>query len=118
MTTLDTKALLEGVTPGDWEVPVDPTGKGRTFVTAAVEGGRIVICQCGFGSPEKTVRAQARLIASAPRLARRVIELEEALLPFAELAGGDVNMNDPLRKWVTVGQLWDARAALKGEGDE
>jgi hypothetical protein len=40
--------------------------------------------------------------------------LRDAITPLAELYGGDVNMNDPLRKWLTIAHFADARYALKG----
>ena len=45
----------------------------------------------------------------------RVKVLEDALDPFALLAGDSVNMNDPLHKWFTVAQLAQARVARNKE---
>lgn len=42
-----------------------------------------------------------------------VERLKEAVEPLSNLYGGDVNMNDPLRKWLTMADLERARAALQ-----
>jgi hypothetical protein len=47
-------------------------------------------------------------------MSRQLVECRAALEPFALLAGGDVNMNDPLRKWFTVAHLQAAAKALEG----
>ena len=50
---------------------------------------------------------------SQPTQSDAIVErLADALLPLAELYGGDVNMNDPLKKWLTIGHFADAKAAL------
>lgn len=68
---------------------------------------------------------EVRLIAQAEECDEAASEIErlrEVLEPLANLAG--VNMNDPLRKWLTVGQIKDAEEALSayimkevGDGD-
>lgn len=59
---------------------------------------------------DKTLRqANARIEA----LTAEVERLREAVEPLANLYGGDVNMNDPLRKWFTMANLERARAALQ-----
>ncbi len=40
------------------------------------------------------------------------VELLNALIPFAELAG-DVKMNEPLSKWLRVAHFWEAAGVLK-----
>lgn len=42
----------------------------------------------------------------------RIAVLEEALEPFANM--DDANMNDPLSKWIRVGHIKAAVAALNG----
>jgi hypothetical protein len=53
--------------------------------------------------------------AAATIYERRIAELEGALEPFANL--DDANMNDPLSKWLTVGNIKNAVEVLKGTSD-
>lgn len=69
---IDAKKLLEGTTEGPWHVGKDPdAGIGRGWF---VGGGGYARAEM-TGPPEDT-EANARLIAAAPDLAARVVELE------------------------------------------
>lgn len=76
----------------------------------AVNGGKP---WCG-GSLGRAVLAwdNTQLRDRIAALEARNAALVEAVSPLALLAGGGVNMNDPLCKWFTVAQLQEAKAAL------
>ena len=66
-------------------------------------------------SPESdigTLYAIIEIVNSTRALLSERRRLREALAPFAELHGDDVNMNDPLSKWLTVANLADAKWAM------
>lgn len=45
-------------------------------------------------------------------LRARIAELEDLLLPFAELfSGGGINWNDPISKWLTIAPFAEAYGA-------
>jgi len=78
-------------TKGPWDVVVDFRKKGdRTFVTAEAPGGRVIVCQAGFGHPPQTVRANAHLIAAAPELAEALRRL--IILLLADPPDGTLSM--------------------------
>ena len=137
---LDAAELLEGVTPGPWlhehretkvsggmystEIYTEDGGSGHGVIATLSWYPRPMDERGAIGTYRE---ANARLIASAPRLARRVIELEEALAearPVVEAMTGT--------EWAGVGKFncWQKaddslraikakiEAALKGEGDE
>jgi hypothetical protein len=77
------------------------------------DGGKVVAfidIAAGAKAVATLIEQQAATIAERDE---RIEALELALEPFSNLAGGDVNMNDPLRKWFTVAQLNEARATLE-----
>jgi hypothetical protein len=125
MTALNAQMMLEGVTPGPWKLELsDPP-------CIVDDDGELVVDLPMWQPAFRAERdANARLIAEAPRLARRVIELETALAVTEQAMGPlghyyeindqrDGNLEVPVRELGAVLRATRiARAALKGEGDE
>lgn len=92
MSTVDAKALLEGVTdPRGWQIKGDYVPDCFTIVTNVdgeihSDGSRtysydfIATCVDEFDEFSADAVGNARLIAAAPHLAERVVELERQLL--------------------------------------
>jgi hypothetical protein len=82
MTDTDLKALLEAATPGPWRVEPDPCHYDTMSDVVAGEtrekpypANRMHVSVGGYAGP-KEQEANAALIALAPSLAARVLELE------------------------------------------
>ena len=92
---IDAAGLLTGITPGDW------TREGASVVVRSSSGGYENLIAHGHAEneiPEDQFFKNLTLIAAAPALARRVVELEAALRLFVEwerssLEGG--KLKDP-----------------------
>jgi hypothetical protein len=67
--------LLADVRPGEWRYRSGPSFHGKYHVVKA-ENGDLLVCEC-WDNDETTDEANARLIALAPTLARRVIAAEK-----------------------------------------
>ncbi len=93
---LDAAALLEGTTPGPWEVYACPINGGQQAkdelafqVDSTAEiGPSLYLINAGGKCPATTgcgptSEANARLIAAAPDLARKVIALEAIIAKYA-----------------------------------
>jgi hypothetical protein len=64
----DPRELLEGTTPGPW-----------SFRVWAIDGRTVILTENGLTTIARCERENARLIAAAPDLARRLAEREERL---------------------------------------
>jgi hypothetical protein len=61
-------------TPGPWEVDENSSRDGGFIVTGHINGDHIVICdRAEFGHRAEMSRANARLIAAAPRMAELLL---------------------------------------------
>lgn len=117
MTALDTKALLPCPFCGE-EADVDV----REYTDdKANYGHAYAFCPaCGIEQPYRMSEAEAAKAwntRSAPRLARRVIELEEAVAHFIDIIDGTEETGfDPTDEQMLMDAADEHRAALKGEG--
>lgn len=91
-------------------------GHAAPCLTSSHRTGVFVYCLSCLASTNDFDTKEEALAAwkmRQPTQSDAIVErLADALLPLAELYGGDVNMNDPLKKWLTIGHFADAKAAL------
>lgn len=85
--------MMGPITPGDWFVPVKPTGGARAgagvIIVSNARGGDLIIADCtNRFVPLAEQRANARLMAEAPRMraALRMIERQVGDLPAGKSA--------------------------------
>jgi hypothetical protein len=99
--------LYEELRKLNWQEPVpdDLQSEIRMAFNEALAGGPNMN---GDAGPTLSINHAIDCVWATERIDALVL----ALGPFALLAGGDVNMNDPLHKWFTVGQLRSAKAQL------
>ncbi len=94
-TPLDAAALLEGTTPGEWLAGTGGSGGATTFVYESAhrkQKSAIAGCTLGYDDRPMSERiANARLIAAAPALARKVIALEVEVARLREAGSGLAN---------------------------
>lgn len=116
MTHPDAAALLEGTTPGPWlsnyksyfDAVIIHTqgerieGEVKTlWIARALEGHRLL---------SEAVNANARLIAAAPDLAARVIELEAEVARLkANIFNVEIGLASGTTKQAAIKQLKEAR---------
>ena len=126
MTTTELEKLLADVTPGPWRVIIDDDGNplsGRPSVQASDELDCGIVHWDGFIQPywrsargDKEIHANARLIATAPDLARKVIAAEKLATALRTMMreairlaeSGDAGFWDP----EEVQSMVESRAAI------
>lgn len=97
---MNAKKLLDKTTPGDWKV-MGKDAFADYYIQTDGQGSHVVIATT---SPQDcgAAEANAQIIAAAPALARRVLELEQSLEALQkirselEIAYGGAGQMDPL----------------------
>ena len=119
MNAADLQKLLNEATPGPWDVALSRSGRPYQIVAPNADNGapgyvgKAVTRWASISLPSSVeADANARLIALAPDLARRVIaaeKLAEALkMADSALAGANMDMKAVWRKTQAALAEWDA----------
>jgi hypothetical protein len=100
---IDARALLEGITPGEWEAGYENIRGEYIGVFLSRKSSAVPRTICKVSPTDKSDaedKYNAVIIATAPSLARRVIELEDALRKAYEAMCPPKEMS--MREWNQV----------------